>query len=185
MGWKEAGESSPKGRKDREKFTDGIHYLRVERTLHRDKDRQPLTTKKTGDPAFRIVWRSCGMEGLDTFALSEAAQWKIARTLSRLGHDLDDLDAKGLELTDFTDEQAAGELLNGRWTWARVTRNGPYADFDPIKEEEVLKHMSQNDARALKEEAEAAAKAEDELEESGARPSIEGDDERNPDDIPF
>jgi hypothetical protein len=167
MGWKEAEQSTPSG-KPREKFQDGLHYCRVERTLHRDKERNPLQTKK-GDPSFRIVWRSCGMEGLDSFALHEGAQWKLARVLARLGHDLDELDGRGLAVTDFTDEDVCRELLVGRWSWCRVTRNGPYADFDPIKEPEVLKHLSNADA----------------AKESAGRPTLRGEDERNPDDIPF
>jgi hypothetical protein len=179
--WEKEAESS--GGTRAEKFKSGIHYCKVVRLMFVGKapERAPLRSKK-GDPQFRAVWRSCGMEGLDTFTCTAKAGFKIARALSRTGNDFAAIKERKLEPSDFADPEIVTPLLLDKWSWCRVERNGPHADFTPLKGEEVVKQIGVEAARQLKEQALEADT--DDAEAEAVRDEARGDVERDGE-IPF
>ena len=99
---------------------------------------QCMRKRKNGDefrsasgPYLMVVFADDdGYEGTALYTLTEKAQWKLARDLSRLGVDLEALDKQGVSLSDFEDEDTASKIMVGKSADANVTDGGKYVDIE-------------------------------------------------------
>ena len=116
----------------------GYQRVKCSRLYVTGRDGSPLTSKG-GDPQVRVYYKGeAGGEGAVTYTLSEKAQWRLSRDLSRLGYDLDELDKSGVDLAGFADEETAKRHFLNRGAWCNVTPgSGKYPDIELCHESEV------------------------------------------------
>lgn len=159
--WDGAVEGGGGKRLPRTNIKSGIHYCRAMRVLTIDRKTGGPYRTKAGDPKILIAWRSCGAEGLDDVPLGDSAAFRIARILARSGADMERVKGDDLGPADFADKKIAEAWLVDRdghavWCWHNVKRNGAKVDFEPLKEADVVQRVGAQEARRLKEAAEAA-----------------------------
>lgn len=185
--WDGAVEGGGGKRLPRTNIKSGVHFCRAMRVLTTDRKTGGPYRTRAGDPKILIAWRSCGAEGLDDVPLGDNAGFRIARILARSGADMARVKADDLGPSDFADKKIAEAWLVSRdgrpvWCWHNVKRNGQKVDFEPLKESEVVQRIGAQEARRLREAAEAAN--ERDMVALGEGASAGEDDDHHDDDHP-
>ena len=134
MGWKEASESEGRA----PKLPYGYNHLTVVKCVRSKRDGSELRSSK-GGPFLMVVYENDdGAEGVVNYFLTEKAQWKLAKDLSRLGISMDNLDAEGVTPDFFLDVEFANKMLKGCTSWANVSAGSSgYSDIELVHDEDV------------------------------------------------
>ena len=144
MGWKKDSEGSG-GRKTAE----GWHLYEVVRCMRYKKDGTELKNK-SGDPCLLVIYRDeDGAEGSVNYSISDKARWKLARDLSRLGVDCDELDQRGVGTLDFAQLDFAESELMGRTSPGYAQANGQYMNIDLLPWDHVKPDSERERLQAL------------------------------------
>ena len=145
MSWKEDSEGGGQGRKT----TEGNHLYEVMRCMRYKKDGTELTSTK-GDACLMVIVKDEeDGEGVLRYYLSDKARWKLARDLSRLGVDCDELDQRGVSIADFEQLDFAENELMGRVSPGYAQPDGQYMEIDLLPIGDVRPEAEQDRIRVL------------------------------------
>ena len=187
MSWAEKSKEAAKGGHGGPKMTEGYHALEVVNCIREKKDGTPL--QSASGPFLLVVYRDeTGAEASCSYWITEKAQWKLIRDMTRLGVDMDSLDERGVTLDHFLDADFATEELQGRTSPGYAEPSGQYVNVEVLSPDKVPDKFRADCGLTVGEATdEPAVTVEDER--SGADmdvpPPIEIDEEGGDDDIDF
>jgi len=150
MGWKDKAEQA-------DKMTLGYHRVSPVKCVREKRDGTEFKTAK--GPFLMVVFEDeTGAEATVNYFLTEKASWKIAKDLSRLGVDLDKMDADGTKIEQFADVKFAQHYFSPeRIAWAKVSANGDYRNVELLHESDVPPHILTETAQPAADRDPAAA----------------------------
>lgn len=129
--WKDAAKS------ERKSLPFGFEFVAVNSCMRFKKSGEEF---KTAKGAFLLVvyGNEDGAESTVSYFLTDKAQWKLARDLSRLGVDMDELDGRGVGIADFADQDFAANEMMGRTSWAKISAtDSKYPDVELVTPDSV------------------------------------------------
>lgn len=137
--------------------------------------------RSNAGPFLLVVYEDeHGAQGTVNYFLTDKAQWKLARDLSRLGVGMDELDERGIGIQHFLEADNAREEMEGRQSWARINpSDSKYVDVELVTPEEVPPELRGDTGPNEPEQGDA-------VEPPSFDPNTEPSDEEHDDDnLPF
>jgi hypothetical protein len=127
-----------------EKMHPGYHYARVDRVIMGKKS--GAFKSRNGDPQIMVIFNDDldGGEASTMLTLSDKAAWTVARLLSRLGVDLEQMKRDNVEPRHFANEKLAQSYFVGKSCWIKVEPDGEYQKVTPLKNEEVPEEFTKS-----------------------------------------